>query len=183
MIPRIRLPVVAILLASACAPAGPRRAGVGAPSGPATDTARATTPEPFAAPGPPSADVGAPTDPREREMARLVNEHRRAAGCRELDWDAELAEVARAHSASMRAAGYFDHVDAEGRDAFARLERAGIRGWRVAAENIALSSRPPAGILGMWLGSPGHRANLENCDLTRHGIGRVEGFWTHVFTG
>ncbi len=166
-----------VLLAAGCSPAGPRSASTGPLSG---TTSRAA---PDGGSLAPPAHTAAPEDAREREMERLVNEHRVAVGCGRLEWDAKLARVARAHSASMRAEGYFDHVDAGGRDAFARVQRAGIRDRRMVAENIALTGRPPAEVLGMWLASPGHRANLENCDLTRHGIGRVQGFWTHVFTG
>jgi uncharacterized protein YkwD len=32
-----------------------------------------------------------------------------------------------------------------------------------------------------WLSSPGHRANIENCVYTRHGVGKAGTLWTHVF--
>jgi uncharacterized protein YkwD len=182
--PSLHAVVAVLVAAAACVPAGPRRAGDesaarAAADSPPRDPPRPAQADPGAAPATPSAG----RDALEMEMAELVNRHRLAAGCPSLEWDSELARVARAHSASMRAEGFFDHVDREGRDPFARLRRANVVGWRIAAENIALTPRPPADVLGMWLRSPGHRANLENCALTRHGLGRVEGFWTHVFIG
>ncbi|HSM37628.1 MAG TPA: CAP domain-containing protein [Longimicrobiales bacterium] len=116
-------------------------------------------------------------------LARLVNAHRRALGCDSLAWDADLGGVAAAHSRAMRELGFFDHIDPQGRDAFARVRAAGITGWRQVAENLALTPRDPPDILRMWLNSPGHRANLENCALDRHGIAVEDGYWTHLFTG
>jgi uncharacterized protein YkwD len=36
-------------------------------------------------------------------------------------------------------------------------------------------------VLAAWLNSSGHRANIENCSLTHHGVGLEGTHWTHVF--
>jgi uncharacterized protein YkwD len=39
----------------------------------------------------------------------------------------------------------------------------------------------PAEAVRGWLGSPGHRENIENCTYTRSGVGYRDGRWTQVF--
>lgn len=42
-----------------------------------------------------------------------------------------------------------------------------------AAENLVNSTAPPAEVVEAWLGSPGHRANIIDPELTELGIGCV----------
>ncbi|MEN8375439.1 MAG: CAP domain-containing protein [Gemmatimonadota bacterium] len=176
--------VTALLLVVACAPAGPRRNATlpASPAGPTSALpARDHAPD---AEDTEAAEATRPAvDPMVESMIDLVNGHRRTVGCGELRWDQDLAGVALKHSETMRDEGFFDHVDSRGHDAFDRVRRANIAGWTIVAENLALTQRPPEHVLRMWLDSPGHRENLERCTLRRHGIGRADGFWTHVFTG
>ncbi len=53
--------------------------------------------------------------------------------------------------------------------------------YRLAGENIAAGYQTPSAVLEGWLGSPGHRANIENCGFTHHGVGLNESHWTHMF--
>ena len=110
----------------------------------------------------------------------LVNEHRARVGCPALAWDDGAARVAQAHSADMRARGYFSHTSPQGRSPFDRLDAAGLA-WRAAAENIAQNPGSPDDVVRAWLGSAGHRANIENCQLTRHGVGVSGSYWTDLF--
>jgi uncharacterized protein YkwD len=115
------------------------------------------------------------------EMARLVNAHRQARGCPALVWLQPVADAAQAHSADMARRDYFDHVSPEGQDPWDRLAARGVD-YSLAAENIAYApGRSERQTLQGWIDSPGHRANLENCALTHHGIGLQEAYWTHVF--
>lgn len=116
-----------------------------------------------------------------REMARLVNAHRQSRGCAPLAWLQPAANAAQAHSEDMARRGYFDHVSPDGGQPWDRLAAHGVR-YRRVAENIAWTPRQSAGeTLRGWLGSPGHRANLDNCAYTHHGIGLQNAYWTHVF--
>lgn len=120
-------------------------------------------------------------DPAIGEMARLVNARRQARGCPALVWLQPAAEAAQAHSADMARRGYFDHTSPEGRQPWDRLTERGVS-YRTVAENIAWTPEQGARqTLAGWIASPGHRANLENCAYTHHGIGLQSAYWTHVF--
>ena len=115
-------------------------------------------------------------------MLALVNAERAAAGCRAVTADSGLASVARAHSEDMRDRRFFDHVNLDGLDPFDRAERAGLT---ARAENIARGQQDAAGVMESWMTSPGHRANILNCSLTRLGVGVAQGsggpWWTQLF--
>jgi uncharacterized protein YkwD len=49
------------------------------------------------------------------------------------------------------------------------------------AENIAMGQQTPQEAVRGWLGSAGHRQNIENCRYTRTGVGYRDGRWTQVF--
>lgn len=129
-----------------------------------------------------SSDPASPTlaDPEVASFAVLVNQHRAGMGCPALEWNAGVAEVAQAHSEDMVARSFFSHTNPDGESPFDRLASAGI-GFSSAAENIAFGYPTADAVLSGWLGSPGHRANIENCSLTEHGIGLEGTYWTHVF--
>jgi uncharacterized protein YkwD len=135
--------------------------------------------------GQPASTVGAgggamAPDAAAQRVHALVNEHRARKGCPALVWDAGAARVAQAHSADMRARRYFSHTSPEGRSPFDRLDAAGLV-WRAAAENIAQDPRSPDDVVRGWIASAGHRANIENCQLTRHGVGVSGTYWTDLF--
>jgi uncharacterized protein YkwD len=114
------------------------------------------------------------------EFVALANAHRTTVGCGPLEWLPPVAGVAQAHSEDMVARAYFAHTNPDGQSPFDRLAAAGI-GYRRAAENIAWGYPSAPAVLSGWLGSPGHRANLENCALTHHGVGLIDSRWTHLF--
>lgn len=105
---------------------------------------------------------------------------KQAVGCAPLVWMPAMAEVARAHSADMVARGFFAHTNPDGQTPFDRMHDAGIDYSR-AAENIAYGYGTAEAILHGWLNSPPHRENIENCELTEHGVGKVDSHWTHLF--
>jgi uncharacterized protein YkwD len=119
------------------------------------------------------------TDPVIREFVHLVNQRRVAKGCPPLIWSQRLAAVAEAHSRDMATRGFFSHTNPDGASPFDRLEDAWVRYYQ-AAENIAAGHRTAESVFQGWLASPKHRANLEDCNLTHHGVGRYENRWTHV---
>ena len=116
--------------------------------------------EPGRAAGPPSAGAAL----LEGQVLALVNAAAGGRGLRTALAADRLAAVARAHSADMRDRAFFDHVDPDGLDPFDRAERAGLR---ARAENIAYGQPDPAAVMDAWMNSPGHRANILNCSLTR----------------
>ncbi len=121
-----------------------------------------------------------PVDPEVEAFALLVNEHRVYQGCEPLTWSPQVAAVAQAHSADMVARGFFAHTNPDGLSPFDRMSAAGVS-YRGAAENIAYGFGTAESVLEAWLDSPGHRANIENCSLTEHGVGLEGTHWTHLF--
>lgn len=119
-------------------------------------------------------------DPSVASFVDLMNDHRTSIGCPALTWSAEVAAVAQAHSADMVARDFFSHTNPDGDSPFDRLQDAGIS-YSAAAENIAYGYPTAEAVLDAWLGSAGHRANIENCSLTEHGVGLDGTHWTHLF--
>ena len=128
--------------------------------------------QPGAPPPAPAAEVDA--------FAELAAEARRDAGCSTpLAWHADVAAAAQGHSEDMRQRDYFDHVGPDGRTPMQRVQSAGVEVSAVA-ENIAHGQPTAVAVLESWLGSPGHRRNLLNCEYTHHGVGLSGTYWTHV---
>lgn len=114
------------------------------------------------------------------EFVALVNAHRASVGCEPLAWRFDVAGVAQHHSDDMVSRAFFAHTNPDGDSPFDRLGEAGVTYSR-AAENIAYGYGSAGAVLDGWLGSPGHRRNIENCALREHGIGLTDWHWTHLF--
>ncbi len=123
---------------------------------------------------------GEGVDPEVAQFVALVNAHRTEVGCAALEWNGAVAAVAQAHSEDMVARGFFSHTNPDGKSPFDRLSDAGVA-YSSAAENIAYGYPTAEAVLAGWLGSPGHKANIENCALTEHGVGLRDTRWTHLF--
>ncbi|MDG9703697.1 CAP domain-containing protein [Streptomyces sp. DH37] len=146
----------------------------GAPSEPPASSHRPT------APGSPSPDEETAA---EAEVLRLVNLERAKAGCRPVTADPELAELAGEFSRDMAAQGFFSHTGPDGDTPWDRAEAAGID--NLGGENIARGQANAQSVMDAWMDSPGHRANILNCDYRTLGVGAhfAEGgpWWTQNF--
>ncbi len=114
------------------------------------------------------------------ELHRLVNVHRRAAGCEALEWHEATARVAEAHSTDMSRREFFDHVTPEGTHLSERLLAGGVTWSGSIAENIALTVRGAEVVIELWMDSPPHRENIEDCAFTHQGLGLFRDRWTQV---
>jgi len=121
-----------------------------------------------------------PTDPEVASFVALMNAHRVARGLPALIWDSRLAAVAEAHSRDMFRRHYFSHTWSDGSSTWDRLADKGIA-YSAAGENIAWGQPTGSDVLRSWLASRGHRRNIESRLYTRHGVGKVGPYWTHVF--
>lgn len=163
---------------------------------PAPDEAAPPAPEPDAAPTPPPAPAPVPEPAAapapapasgatavEAEVLAIVNQERAAAGCGPVADDAGLRSVARAHSADMATRGFFSHTNPDGQSPWDRAGAAGIS--HAGGENIARGQADAASVMNAWMTSPGHRANILNCEFTTLGVGVHEGtggpWWTQLF--
>jgi uncharacterized protein YkwD len=120
-------------------------------------------------------------DPQVASFSQMMNAHRESVGCGTLTWHDGTGEVAQAHSEDMLQRDFFSHTNPDGDDPFDRLDNAGVTWIGAAGENIALTPDGAESALDLWLDSSGHRANIENCAYSHHGIGLSGGYWTHVF--
>jgi uncharacterized protein YkwD len=107
----------------------------------------------------------------------MHNELRSEAGLPALRENARLAAAAERHSSNMVARRFFDHTSPAGATMTDRIERSGYMrpgdSWTVG-ENLAWGSgvrATPREIVGAWMASKGHRANLLRRSFREIGIG------------
>jgi uncharacterized protein YkwD len=117
------------------------------------------------------------------EVLKLVNEERSKAGCSALSANSALSELAEKFSDDMAARGFFDHTDPDGATPWDRAAKAGIS--ELGGENIARGQADAAAVMEAWMNSPGHKANILNCDFKTLGVGVHFGsggpWWTQDF--
>ncbi|MGW4686862.1 CAP domain-containing protein [Streptomyces sp. NPDC004244] len=129
-------------------------------------------PEPVpVAPKPPTA-APTPEDGHSAEEAAvvtLVNQARAQAGCGPVRANPPLAALAAAFSKDMAVRGFFDHTDPDGNTPWDRATNAGISG--LGGENIARGQGDAQAAMNAWMNSPGHKANILNCEFRTLGVG------------
>jgi uncharacterized protein YkwD len=115
----------------------------------------------------------APFASLEAELHAAVNAERAAQRLIPLVRRVELDRVARAHSADMARRAYLSHVSPDGLNPVGRLERGGVEGFSLAAENAGATSKadPNREIFEGWLASPAHRENLHAPPFNATGVG------------
>ena len=99
----------------------------------------------------------------ERQVFNLLNAERRSKGLPELEWNDEVAAVARLHSHNMADGKFFSHRGSDGSMVDDRADRLGLGAWRVIGENIAFMrgyEDPAALAVEKWMESTAHRKNL-----------------------
>jgi uncharacterized protein YkwD len=109
---------------------------------------------------------------KEESLFNAVNAARARHSLPGVRPDAGLQRAARSHSADMVTRGYFAHGD------FGRRIRRFGAGERLVGENLAWSIEDGAAtrrIVGMWLGSPPHRAVLLRRGFRLLGLGVARG--------
>ncbi|WP_189149927.1 CAP domain-containing protein [Streptomyces lacrimifluminis] len=119
----------------------------------------------------------------EAEVLQLVNEERAKVGCSAVSANSALRDLAAAFSEDMAARDFFDHTDPGGLSPWDRAEKAGITS--LGGENIARGQADAAAVMEAWMNSPGHKANILNCDFKTLGVGVHFGsggpWWTQDF--
>ncbi|GAA0636103.1 hypothetical protein GCM10009535_10330 [Streptomyces thermocarboxydovorans] len=125
---------------------------------------------------PSTAPQAAPAGSPAAQVLALTNAERSKTGCGPVTADSRLAKAAQLHSEDMSANNYFSHTSQDGRS-FA--DRAKAQGYpSPGAENIAKGQSSAAAVMDAWMNSPGHRANILNCDLKTMGVGVTTSDWT-----
>lgn len=106
---------------------------------------------------------------------------RQNAGLGVMAANASLNQIARAHAADMNANGFFSHTNPAGQGANDRVSAAGI-GVCGVAENIAFGYDNATTVFNLWMGSPGHRANILRPGYTNYGLGQDGDKWVMIIT-
>lgn len=145
-------------------------------------------------PRPTTRPAPSPTTPRptpqsralayEQQILALANSERARAGCPPLSVDAALRRAAQGHTQDMADYGYFSHTGSDGTSPWDRAAEAGYSD--PSGENIAAGYGTPEDVMAAWMASPGHRANILNCDSREMGLGYVATssrgpLWTQMF--
>ena len=135
----------------------------------------------------PQASWGTPDGGLAAQVASLINQHRVGMGLSALESNQALSDSANWKSMNMAGLRYFDHYDPPtGRSPVARAASCGYTG--TFGENIYWASygATAQAVVSGWLGSSGHRANIENRSYTVTGVGvafDASGgtYWTQEF--
>jgi uncharacterized protein YkwD len=142
------------------------------------------TKPPAKAPKPPAAKPSSADEAAKARVVELVNVERSKNGCGAVHSDTRLAAAAQGHSADMARRDYFDHTTPDGIDPW---QRAKAKGYMTpTGENIAMGQRSAEDVVDGWMNSPGHRANILNCDSKAIGMGLARNsggttYWTQMF--
>ncbi|OJF13710.1 CAP domain-containing protein [Couchioplanes caeruleus] len=112
---------------------------------------------------------------QESEVIRLVNVERDRAGCGAVDLNTDLRTAMRLHVQELGTHDdlYISHVSDDGRDFAQRAREQGYDD--PGGENVARGQSDAAAVMDAWMNSPGHRANILNCDFKAIGAGAVKG--------
>ena len=118
------------------------------------------------------------------EALALVNAYRAAgAQCGDrgsfpaasaLAWNPALTRASLAHSEDMVAHNFFSHTGSNGSDIGQRATAAGYA-WSFVGENIAAGYASINTVVGGWMASPGHCANIMNANFNDIGLACVAG--------
>ncbi|MFG2713810.1 CAP domain-containing protein [Streptomyces goshikiensis] len=146
-----------------------------------TPTPAMPTPTPAPSTATPATDDGHSAE--EAAVLTLVNQERAQAGCGPVRANPPLATLAAAFSKDMAVRGFFDHTDPDGNTPWVRAQNAGIGG--LGGENIARGQGDAEAVMKAWMNSPGHKANILNCEFRTLGVGAyfADGgpWWTQDF--
>jgi uncharacterized protein YkwD len=130
---------------------------------------RVGEPEAEVAPEGGAADPALTLEAAEARMLELLNQARTRAGLAAVEPDAELREVALAHSVDMATHGFAGHVSPTTGDAADRVRKANVRVTEMA-ECVALNVSPERAHRAL-LDSPAHRAGMLSRLYTHVGVG------------
>ncbi|HYN95470.1 MAG TPA: CAP domain-containing protein [Pilimelia sp.] len=120
------------------------------------------------------------------QVVSLTNSYRAKAGCGAVRPNTLLIRTAYRHSWDMAQHGYFSHTSPGGSTFAARARYSGYN--HAIGENIAWGYTSASTLVGAWMRSPGHRANILNCRARSVGVAvsYTRGgtpYWTQVFGG
>lgn len=140
------------------------------------------------APSPANSVGGVPVDPWTQEMLDAVNARRADAGVAPVELCGSLMRAAQWHSEDQAGMDTMSHTGSDGSTMRQRDERAGYVGWRNLGENVAAGQPDVGSVMGAWMNSSGHRANILGAAYQHVGLGLAMSgsgtpYWTEDFGG
>lgn len=117
------------------------------------------------------------------EILHYINEHRTGMGLNALTMNDIISKEAETHSRNMASGKVpFSHDGFDERTERIRRQIKPVYAW---AENVAFGATTAKEAVEMWLGSPGHRKNIEGgYNLTGIGIAKSSDgslYFTQIF--
>ncbi|MBQ8297903.1 MAG: hypothetical protein IJX77_08985 [Ruminococcus sp.] len=113
-----------------------------------------------------------------REMIELINNYRAQNGQKPLKLYITGCDAAMARSQEI--VSVFSHTRPDGSGFYTILEDYNIS-YSVAGENIASGFDSVESVMGAWMNSSGHRANILSSNYDYIGIGINDGCWSQIF--
>lgn len=109
-----------------------------------------------------------------KQINALRTQHQRCGdrvfpGVAPLRWQPQLVEAAQRYAAELSRRGTLSHTGASGSTLAQRLGDARYA-MLAAGENLASGPDSVTAALELWIGSPGHCANLMSADFTEVGL-------------
>lgn len=116
----------------------------------------------------------------EQQILDVVNVTRTLFSLPQLEWDEDVAQVAKAHSLDMLRHDFFDHTSP---NTGALGDRLGLHqvAFARAGENIAWNYVDGVDAHQGWLNSLGHRKNVMEASFQYLGVGVKEKYYTQNF--
>jgi uncharacterized protein YkwD len=106
-------------------------------------------------------------------IVNAVNKEREARFLQPLKVNPRLETAAKKKSTDMIVRNYFEHY-AFNMSPWAFILNEGYQ-YSVAGENLAMGYKTAEGVVGAWMNSPAHRANILNPEFQEIGVGVVKG--------
>lgn len=113
-------------------------------------------------------------------VVELTNKERAAKGLKPLVMDSTLIELAMLRAIEIKANKNMQHIRPNGEKGYDIIEDAWGFVW-VSGENIARGQSSAEEVMGQWMNSQGHRANILYPDFNRMGAGVCDGHWVQLF--
>ena len=95
----------------------------------------------------------------------MLNSQRAAKGLTALEWNDDVARIARMHSENMAKYKFFSHTGLDGTMVNDRADLCGVSKWKAIGENIAYNrgyEKPAEFAVERWMQSNAHRENIFN---------------------
>ena len=101
----------------------------------------------------------------EKMAFNLLNAQRAAKNLPALEWNDDVAKIARMHSENMAKYKFFSHTGLDGSMVNDRADLCGVSRWKSIGENIAYNrgyEKPADFAVERWMQSTSHRENILN---------------------